>query len=168
MGRKGSGEHSIASLLAYPITHLKGFLAKLPECWLVLNDVIMPACNLEKDDKVVRNARPTNTANTISHHCSLISRSIQVSCIYFNNSAPRAVNSLRHSRSCAVQSPKSGDRPTAMIYCWLQTRLKFRDACVAAQLKVLNATFTELPSQIRNLCPQHQQILSYSKILSIL
>ena len=123
MGRKGSGEHSIASLLAYPTSHLKGFLCAVSRMLISLNDVIMPACNLEKDDKVVRNAWPTNTANTISHHCSLISRSIQVSCI-FNNSAPRAVNSLHHSGSCAVQFPKSGDRPMAMIY-WVHQTLFF-------------------------------------------
>ena len=76
-GRKGSGEHSIALLLAYPISHLKGFLTAASGMLISLNDVIMPACSLEKDDKVVRNARPTYTANTISHHCSLISWSIQ-------------------------------------------------------------------------------------------
>ena len=116
MGRKGSGEHRIALLLAYPISHLKGSLCAASGMLISLNDVIMLACNLKKDYKVVRNARPTNTANTISHHCSLISQSIQVSCNLFNNSAPRAVNSLRHSGNCAVQFPKSGDRPTVMIY----------------------------------------------------
>jgi len=68
---KGSGEHSIASLLAYPISHLKGFLRAASRMLISL---------IKKDDKVVR---PTNTANTISHHCSLISRSIQVSCNLF-------------------------------------------------------------------------------------
>ena len=109
-GRKGSGEHSIASMLAYPILHLKGFLCANSG---MLNDVIMLPCSLKKDDKVVKNALPTNTTNTISHQCSLISWS--AAAIQFNNSTPRAVNSLRHSGSCAVQSPKSRDRPTAMI-----------------------------------------------------
>ena len=72
---KGSGEHSIASLLAYPILHLKGFLYAASGMLTSLNDIIMAECNLENDDKVVRNARPTNTTNTINHHCSLISRS---------------------------------------------------------------------------------------------
>ena len=89
---KGSGEHSTASLLPYPISgisHLKGFLCAASGMLISLNDVIMSACNIEKDNKVVRNALPTNTANTISHHCSLISRSIQVSCNLFNNSSPK-------------------------------------------------------------------------------
>jgi len=79
LGRKGSGEHSIAVGL-YPISHLKGFSCAASGMLISLNGIIMPACNLEKDDKVMRNVRPTNIANTISHHCSLISRSIQVSC----------------------------------------------------------------------------------------
>ena len=80
---KGSDEHSIELLLAYPISHLKGFLCAASGMLVSLNDINMLACNLEKDDKVVRNAWPTNTANTISHHCSLISQSIQVSCNLF-------------------------------------------------------------------------------------
>ena len=98
------------------LLYLKGFLCTASGMLISLNDVITPECNLEKDDKVVKNVWPINRANTISHHCSLISQSIQVSCNYFNSSASRAVNSLRHSGSCAVQSQKSGDRPMAMIY----------------------------------------------------
>ena len=45
---------------------MKGFLCADSGMLISLNDVTMPACNLEKDDKVVRNARPTNTANTIT------------------------------------------------------------------------------------------------------
>ena len=55
---KGSGEHSIASLSAYPISHLKGFLCTASGMLISLNNIIMPTCNLEKDDKVVSNAGP--------------------------------------------------------------------------------------------------------------
>ena len=71
------------NLLAYSISHLKEFLCAASGMLISLNDVIMPACNLEKDDKVVKNVWPKNAANTISHRCSLISRSIQVSCNLF-------------------------------------------------------------------------------------
>ena len=43
-------------MFAYHISHLKGFLCAASGMLISLNDVIMLACNLEKDDKVVRNA----------------------------------------------------------------------------------------------------------------